>query len=47
LAVLEAMSGVKTDIVDPFGPGFERLPDQALSEVQASRIAQATEIHGL
>lgn len=47
LAVLEAMSGVKTDIVDPFGPGFERLPDQALTEVQASRIAQAVGIHGL
>jgi len=47
LAVLEAMSGVKTGIDDPFGPGFERLPDQALSEVQASRIAQAAQIHGL
>jgi acetoin utilization deacetylase AcuC-like enzyme len=47
LAVLEAMSGVKTDIDDPFGPGYERLPDQALTETQASRIAQAAGIHGL
>jgi acetoin utilization deacetylase AcuC-like enzyme len=47
LAVLEAMSGVKTDIDDPFGPGYERLPDQALTNTQASRIAQAAQIHGL
>ncbi|MEY3661637.1 MAG: hypothetical protein RLZ49_318, partial [Actinomycetota bacterium] len=26
---------------------YERLPDQALTEVQASRIAQAAQIHGL
>jgi acetoin utilization deacetylase AcuC-like enzyme len=47
LAVLEAMSGVKTDIDDPFGAGYERLPDQALTPVQAERIAQAAGIHGL
>jgi acetoin utilization deacetylase AcuC-like enzyme len=47
LAVLEAMSGVKTGIDDPFGPGFERLPDQKLSAAQADRISQVVATHAL
>jgi acetoin utilization deacetylase AcuC-like enzyme len=47
LAVLESMSGVKTNIDDPYGADRERLPEQALTEVQAKLITKSVEIHGL
>ncbi len=47
LAVLETMSGIKTHVADPFGPGYDRLPDQVLSSAQRERISTAAKIHGL
>ena len=47
LAVLETMSGIKTDVPDPFGEGYYRLPDQALNTAQRERIGQAANIHKL
>ena len=47
LAVLETMSGIKTDVPDPFGQGYDRLPDQVLNSAQSQRIGQAAKIHKL
>lgn len=47
LAVLETMSGIKTDVLDPFGESYDRLPDQMLNSAQRERISQAARIHNL
>ena len=47
LAVLETMSGIKTGVPDPFGEGYDRLPDQVLNSAQSERISQAVRIHSL
>lgn len=40
LAVLEAMSGIKTGIEDVFGSGYDALPDQSLKDHQKAVIDQ-------